>query len=148
MPGFPDKFTPFYKRPPGSRASTATSRLAGSFIRPLRRMSQLERNREPRWRDEVPTGWALAMDKVTMTHRFVEFFYHRLQYFRSNQPGRHTDVEKYHSGYVPPAEAAYGEHYHKLLPNERLDIAKQRGLPLRDGLSPQAEGFQRPLAEQ
>jgi hydrogenase small subunit len=131
MPGFPDKFTPFYKRPPGSRASTATSRLAGSFVRPLRRMSQLERNREPRWRQEVPSGWAMNMGDVTLTHKFVEFFYHRLQYFRSNEPGRKQQVEQYRSGYQTPAEAAYGKDYHKLLPEERLEIARKRGLQLR-----------------
>ena len=147
MPGFPDKFTPFYKRPPGSAASTGTSRLVGSFIRPLRRMSQLERNREPRWRDHVPSGWAPEIDKVSLTHRFVEFFYHRLQYFRSNEPGRQHEVEQYRSGYVPPAEAAYGKDYHKLLPDERLRIARQRGIALREGLTPQAEGFAQPVEE-
>jgi len=49
MPGFPDKFTPFYKRPPGSLASTSVSRMTGSFIRPLRKFSNNNLNREVRW---------------------------------------------------------------------------------------------------
>lgn len=145
MPGFPDKFEPFYKTPPGSRVSTSMARLYGSFVRPLRRISQLERNREPRWRDTTPTGWAMEYDKVTLTHRAVEFFYHKLQYFGANQPGRQQPVERYPSGYVPPAEAAYGADYHALLPAERLKRARERGGPWRDGLMPQAQGFDTPL---
>ena len=34
MPGFPDRFAPFYKTPPGSAVSTNTSRMLGTFIRP------------------------------------------------------------------------------------------------------------------
>jgi len=49
MPGFPDKFTPFYKRPPGSLASTTVSRMVGSVIRPLRKFSNNNLNREVRW---------------------------------------------------------------------------------------------------
>src|SRR5919201_2020602 len=50
MPGFPDKFTPFYKRAPGAAVSGSLSRIVGSLVRPLRRTTELERNREPRWR--------------------------------------------------------------------------------------------------
>jgi NiFe hydrogenase small subunit HydA len=32
MPGFPDKFTPFYKAPPGSLVSSTVSRMVGSLI--------------------------------------------------------------------------------------------------------------------
>jgi hypothetical protein len=73
----------------------------------------------------------MNMGDVTLTHKFVEFFYHRLQYFRSNEPGRKQQVEQYRSGYQTPAEAAYGKDYHKLLPEERLEIARKRGLQLR-----------------
>src|SRR5919201_914656 len=75
MPGFPDKFTPFYKRAPGSRVSSALSRIVGSIVRPLRRTTQLERNREPRWTDRVPSGWAMQYDKVSMSHDVLEYFY-------------------------------------------------------------------------
>lgn len=135
MPGFPDKFTPFYKTPPGSLFSTNGSRLLGTFVRPLRRISQRERNREPRWRNQVPSGWAMDQDTVSLTHRFIEFFYERWQYFRSEQPGRQKQVEKYRSGYITPAEAAYGEDYHVLLPDERAERARQRNLPRRSELN-------------
>ncbi len=60
MPGFPDKFTPFYTTPPGSKVSTTVSRMVGSFIRPLRAFSNANLNREVRWDVEghVPSGWA------------------------------------------------------------------------------------------
>ncbi|GIV97356.1 MAG: hypothetical protein KatS3mg057_2013 [Herpetosiphonaceae bacterium] len=140
MPGFPDKFTPFYKPPPGSQVSTMMSRLVGSFVRPLRRISQLERNREPRWKERVPSGWALEYDTTTLTHRTIEFFYHKLQYFRSEEPGRQKPVEQYRSGYVVPVEAAYGEDY-QVLPDRRAELARQRGAPQRPELTPQVEGF-------
>ncbi len=60
MPGFPDKFTPFHKTPPGSRVSTTASRLLGSVIKPLRMYSNEHLNREVRWdiHGDVPSGWA------------------------------------------------------------------------------------------
>jgi hydrogenase small subunit len=138
MPGFPDKFTPFYKRPPGSSVSTNTSRLVGSFVRPLRRLSQRERNLEIRWHDRSPSGWAMTYGKTSLSHKVVEYFYHKLQYFRSDEPGRQKDVERYRSGWRPPAERAYGEGY-QALPDERKRLAERRGL------SPQADGLDVPL---
>lgn len=60
MPGFPDKFTPFYKRSPGSAVSTTASRMLGSVIRPLRKYTNNHLNREVRWdlHNEVPSGWS------------------------------------------------------------------------------------------
>ncbi len=55
MPGFPDRFAPFYKRPPGTIVSSTTSRTVGSFVRPLRRITMQFQNREPRW-DKGGTG--------------------------------------------------------------------------------------------
>src|SRR5262249_45220189 len=52
MPGFPDRFAPFYTKPPGSTLSTTASRLLGTFIRPLRRFTQSFQNREPRWDEQ------------------------------------------------------------------------------------------------
>jgi len=80
MPGFPDKFTPFYKAPPGSMVSSTISRLTGSFIRPLRKISQRDRNREVRWDETgvVPGGWG-APTKVTLVDRGMDFFYNRLR---------------------------------------------------------------------
>ena len=60
MPGFPDKFTPFYKAPPGSRVSTIASTAVGRIVRPLRMYTNSHLNREVRWdvEGEVPSGWA------------------------------------------------------------------------------------------
>jgi hydrogenase small subunit len=80
MPGFPDKFAPFYKRPPGTLVSGTASRLVGSFIRPLRRISQRDRNREVRWDQsgEVPSGWGAA-PRPTFIDRLVDAVYNRLR---------------------------------------------------------------------
>jgi hydrogenase small subunit len=83
MPGFPDKFTPFYKTPPGSRISGAGTRLLGTFIRPLRRISLRDRNREPRWDREghAPTGFfGVPQGKQPLLDRTVEYFYKKLQH--------------------------------------------------------------------
>src|SRR5919199_1575858 len=133
MPGFPDKFTPFYKRPPGSRVSGALSRIVGAIVRPLRRTTQLERNREPRWGSNVPSGWAMQYDRVSLSHHALEYFYDKLQYFASQRPGRQRAAEKYRSGYVTPAEAAYGPDY-QVLPEERERLARKRGAPRRPEL--------------
>ena len=148
MPGFPDKFTPFYKRPPLTTPATTLSRLHGTFVKPMRRVTQLERNREPRWRSDVPSGWAPEYDNITIAHRVLEYFYARIQYFRSELPGRNEkDEEKYRSGYVVPPEAAYGKEYAQLLPNRRAEEARKRGVPQRAGLTPQADGFETPIEE-
>ena len=83
MPGFPDKYSPFYKAPPGSAISGTTSRITGGAIRRLRRISMASGNREPMWENagEVPSAWGRAnlvtphpMNKVNA------FFYKKLQY--------------------------------------------------------------------
>ncbi|MDP8908596.1 MAG: hydrogenase expression protein HypE [Chloroflexota bacterium] len=60
MPGFPDKFSPRWKTPPGSKASTSASRVLGSVIKPLRMYTNEHLNREVRWdlHEDVPSGWA------------------------------------------------------------------------------------------
>jgi hydrogenase small subunit len=63
MPGFPDKFTPFYKRPPGSMASTTAARLLGGVIRPLRLYTNAHLNREVRWDREGEVPIASATEK-------------------------------------------------------------------------------------
>jgi hydrogenase small subunit len=89
MPGFPDKFTPFYKRPPGSTVSTLASRTLGTFVRPLRRFTNAHLNREPRWdlHGEVPSGWARERSEPTwFAENFIQSFYDRIR--RSNDTGR------------------------------------------------------------
>jgi hydrogenase small subunit len=142
MPGFPDKFAPFYKTPPGSLLSTNGSRILGTFVRPLRRISQRARNREPRWKDQIPSGWALDCNKPTLTHRIMSYFYDKWQYFGAEQPGRQKDVEQYPSGWITPAEAAYGDDYHTLLPDARAERAKKRNLPQRVELETNSKSLQ------
>ena len=83
MPGFPDKFTPFYKAPPGTLVSSTASKLVGSFVRPLRRMTQRDRNREVRWdRDgngNPPTGWG-SSPQPTFVDRLMHVAYERMRH--------------------------------------------------------------------
>ena len=90
MPGFPDKFSPFYKTPPGSEVSGMISRLVGSFIRPLRRMTQKSRNRAPHWKPgEVPSGWG-EVSELGIVNRTSDYFYSKLQFLGHKKPG-HDD---------------------------------------------------------
>jgi hydrogenase small subunit len=87
MPGFPDKFAPFYKRAPGSNFSGTVSKGYGSAIRRLRRMSMRGGNREPIWDNTgaVPSA-ANAHPKKMPTP--VKFFYKKLQYHGSVDYGK------------------------------------------------------------
>ncbi len=88
MPGFPDKFAPFYKMPPGSNVSTNAVRTYGAVIRRLRRLTQKFQNMEPRWEEngEVPSGWG-AFDKPSMVNDAIHYLYQKLQYRGSTRPG-------------------------------------------------------------
>jgi len=81
MPGFPDKFAPFYKRPPGTMISSTLSRGTGSFVTYLREFTKRSRNKTPLWSKtgEVPSGWANVDAKGTFADRTVGFFYERLK---------------------------------------------------------------------
>jgi hydrogenase small subunit len=94
MPGFPDKFSPFYKRPPGTVVSGTASRIVGSFIRPLRRISQRDRNRERQWdkAGAVSSGWG-NVDEPSAGDRFVHFFYDKLQFLGGTKPGARRKPE-------------------------------------------------------
>jgi hypothetical protein len=70
------------------------------------------------------------MGGPTITHKVMEFFYDKLQYMGSERPGRTKPVERYRSGWVTPAERAYGEKY-QVLPEERERLAQERGAPRR-----------------
>ncbi len=80
MPGFPDKFAPFYQSPPGSYVSGHTARLVGSFIRPLRRITQRDRNREVLWDKTglVTSGWGAA-PRTTFVDRMMDLAYNGLR---------------------------------------------------------------------
>ena len=89
MPGFPDKFSPFYKTPPGAIVSTFAAKSVGMVIRRLRRLSNREANREHRWdvTQEVPSGWA-HVQAQTATDRAIKFFYGVWQHWGARKPGR------------------------------------------------------------
>ena len=94
MPGFPDKFSPFYKAPPGSALSGGIARTYGAAIRRLRRVSMASDNREPLWDKlgEVPTAFAREQRQPTQASKVVGFFYKRLQYSGSvNYAKRYED---------------------------------------------------------
>jgi hydrogenase small subunit len=92
MPGFPDKFSPFYKAPPGSAISGTTSRITGGAIRRLRRMSMANGNRTPMWDKEgvSSSAWAYAPYVPHPVAKVNAFFYKKLQYSGSvNQAKRY-----------------------------------------------------------
>ena len=82
MPGFPDKYAPFYKAPPGSLVSGGATRLYGAAIRRLRQVSQGAGNREFIWDKvgEVPSGWAAERSEPRSIWKKSGWFYKRLQY--------------------------------------------------------------------
>ena len=77
MPGFPDKFTPFYSTSPGSTVSTTASRALGSIIRPLRMFTNRDLNREVRWdlHHDTPSGWAKHKHEPGPLERLGHTFY-------------------------------------------------------------------------
>jgi hydrogenase small subunit len=87
MPGFPDRFAPFYTAPPGSTVSTAAARLLGTFIRPLRLFTQTFQNREPRWDEQghVPSGWGHVAEAGPVK-RFFHYLYQKYQFLGSKDP--------------------------------------------------------------
>lgn len=87
MPGFPDRFAPFYQRPPGTMVSSSASRVHGAVIGNLRRMTRKHMNRTRRWGDtgEVPSAWG-HVPKLNIFERFEHYFYERLQWRRGGQP--------------------------------------------------------------
>lgn len=107
MPGFPDKFSPFYKRAPGSLVSTSASRTVGSFIRPLRHMTMQFQNRETIWdkKHSVPSGWG-NVSEPGLLQKGIHFFYDKLQFFNAERPGRTKPYEEYQGGYEVPAVRA------------------------------------------
>ena len=125
MPGFPDKFSPFYKSPPGSLVSSNASRLLGSIIRPLRRISQRERNREIRWHDTVPSGWAMEKGGMSLSHRILEVFYEAMQFQGGKAPERDPQ-KKFPPGYESLTHRVYGDGDYNLLPEERAKKAEKR----------------------
>ena len=82
MPGFPDKFSPIYGRPPGALLSTNTNRVMGGFIRRMRRISQTGKMQSARWGDtrDLPSGWARYKTQPVGAERLVHKLYSRKQH--------------------------------------------------------------------
>ncbi len=105
MPGFPDKFSPFYKAPPGGIISTTMSRGVGGVIRRLRRISNQHANREKRWdrTEHVPSGWA-NVPTATPGLKFIELFYQKWQHWGARKPGRRPGEEQWLWGGTRPGK--------------------------------------------
>ncbi|MEO7392724.1 MAG: hypothetical protein ABIU58_11150 [Ramlibacter sp.] len=88
MPGFPDAFAPFYKAPPGKTLSATTSRITGSFIRPLRRITQRKSNLTGQWNKtgHIPSGWG-HVEPPGLLFKAANYFYRKLQYSGPYSPG-------------------------------------------------------------
>lgn len=88
MPGFPDRFAPFYKRAPGTFVSSSASRTHGFIIRTLRHMTAKFMNRSHRWdvQGEVPSGWGHVAEPWA-SEKAIHYFYKKLQYSNTSEPG-------------------------------------------------------------
>jgi hydrogenase small subunit len=82
MPGFPDRFSPFYRMPPGANLSTTGAKFTGLFIRPLRRLTQQFQGRERRWdrAGEVPSGWG-HVPEPGAGPRALHYFYEKWRHW-------------------------------------------------------------------
>jgi hydrogenase small subunit len=88
MPGFPDRFAPFYSHPPGSYVSSYQTRAYGALIRRLRKMTMQFQNTEPRWEKakEVPSGWG-NVAKPSAVSQFMHKMYEIMQFSTTKKPG-------------------------------------------------------------
>ncbi len=88
MPAFPDGFSPFYQRPPGTLVSSSASRTHGFVIRMLRQNTQFHQNRTRRWAEQghVPGGWGRVREPNAV-ERVAQYFYKKLQFRGGKKPG-------------------------------------------------------------
>ena len=95
MPGFPDSFAPFYEAPPGKFVSGTASRIVGSFIRPLRAISQRKGNMSNRWNKtgHIPSGWG-HVEAPGALMKTAHYFYRKLQSSGSNYTPGGTRLQK------------------------------------------------------
>src|ERR671933_1006430 len=113
MPGFPDKFSPFYAKPPGTMVSSNASRTLGFGIRRLRSLTNHKVNREVRWDElyggEAPSGWG-DVEKPGPFKKTVKFFYEKLQFSGDKKkPGR-DDSHRWHTDMPPRARNMQAPH--------------------------------------
>jgi hydrogenase small subunit len=104
MPGFPDRFAPFYKRPPGTTVSSTASRTTGALVRRLRAITIKFQNRESLWdrTGHVPSGWGHVSGPGPL-EKFIHYFYEKLQYRNAAKPGRIEPETQYPGNYEVPA---------------------------------------------
>ena len=95
MPGFPDAFAPFYQAPPGKTISATASSIVGSFIRPLRKISQRKGNMTNRWNKtgHIPSGWG-HVDAPGALMKTAHYFYRKLQSAGSNYTPGGTGLQE------------------------------------------------------
>lgn len=88
MPGFPDAFSPFNTKPPGTMVSSTISRSTGFIVRNLRNFSKKFLNKTPKWKKEnhVPSGWA-HVDSTNALENAAHYFYEKIQFMDSHKPG-------------------------------------------------------------
>jgi hydrogenase small subunit len=89
MPGFPDKYSPFYKEPPGSFVSGGISRVNGASIRRLRRMSMRTGNSEAIW-DKAGAVPSAGNEHPKKMPAPVKYFYKKIQYSGSVDYGKRS----------------------------------------------------------
>lgn len=88
MPGFPDRFAPFYSHPPGSHLSSNATRTYGMVIRRLRKLTNQFQNMESRWEKagEVPSGWG-NITKPSLVSKAMHIMYEKMQFWATKKPG-------------------------------------------------------------
>ncbi|HXI13407.1 MAG TPA: hydrogenase expression protein HypE [Thermoanaerobaculia bacterium] len=118
MPGFPDKFTPFYTAPPGSFFSAATATTTGKIVRFLRSFTKSSGNRSVLWdkQNSMPSGWAMQARPEGYLEQFVHHFYRKRQLSSSLEPGRTIPETQFRDGYEVPRMAEQKEVGHGDMP--------------------------------
>ena len=88
MPSFPDGFSPFYQRPPGTIVSSTMSKTHGFIIRRLREQTKFFQNRSRRWEKDghVPSGWGHTREPMVFD-KISHYFYQKLQFMGAKRPG-------------------------------------------------------------
>ncbi len=81
MPGFPDKFAPFYAAPPGSYLSSSASKIVGGMIRRMRSVTMHDKQLSPRWDTDrdLASGWARYRTQPLGAEKTIHRFYKQLQ---------------------------------------------------------------------
>lgn len=88
MPSFPDGFSPFYQRPPGTFVSSTASKAHGFIIRRLREHTMFFQNRSRKWEQDghVPSGWGHTREPMLLD-RIIHYLYQKLQFMGGKRPG-------------------------------------------------------------